>query len=261
MLYDALGYKLPKFAHLPMILGPDRTRLSKRHGASSLDEFAARGILPAGMMNYLALLGWSLDGKTEFFTPKKLVEAFSLKRVGANPAVFDPEKLAWLSGEHFTRLSEDEKVAGVYEHLRSKGIDLPALDDALGAKLREIVRLLGKRLKSFPEADRGMGLGHFFRERPDYDAEAVEQHLTGAAAEHLGELAGRLETVEPFEAAGIEAALRALADAKGLKAGALIHPLRVAVTGHSVSPDIFKICELLGRERCLARLRARGWAA
>jgi glutamyl-tRNA synthetase len=244
-----------------MILGSDKSRLSKRHGATSLEDFAAEGILPAGMMNYLALLGWSLDGKTEFFTPKKLVEAFSLKRVGSNPSVFDPEKLAWLSGEHFTRLSLEEKVAGVEAHLRASGVELPPAGEALTEILTELVKLLGKRLKSFPEVDRGMGLAHFFRDLPDYDGEAVTQHLGGEATGRLAALAERLETLEPFEAKSIEEALRAQAETRKLKAGELIHPLRVAVTGQSASPDIFKICELLGRPRVLLRLEPDSWTA
>ncbi|MBN2170070.1 MAG: glutamate--tRNA ligase [Candidatus Krumholzibacteriota bacterium] len=256
LLYQALGYKLPKFAHLPMILGADKTRLSKRHGATSVQEFEKQGILPAGMMNYLALLGWSLDGKTELFTPRKLVEAFSLKRVGSNPSVFDPDKLAWLSGEHFTRLSDDEKAAGIHAFLTGQGLALPPLD-AIRPRLAALVGLMGKRIKSWPEA--AERLGHFFRERPDYDPEAVAEHLGGEAAGRLADLAGRLAGVAPWEAGAIEAALRERAEAMGIEAAALIHPLRVAVTGRSVSPDIFSVCELLGSDLTRARLTGRGW--
>ncbi len=257
LLYEALGYALPKFAHLPMILGADKTRLSKRHGATSVDEYARRGILPAGMMNYLALLGWSLDGKTEFFTPKKLAEAFSLKRVGSNPAVFDPEKLSWLSGEHFVRLSEQEKLAGVLCQLAADGVIPAEPDEEERARVASLVKLLGKRLRSFGEADHRVW--HFFRDLPEYDAEAVAAHLDGEAANTLAELAGRLEALPDFDVAGIEGAARGLAEEKGLGAGEIIHPLRVAVTGRAVSADVFRTCVLAGRERVLARLRGRAW--
>ena len=252
MLYAALGYKLPKFAHLPMILGEDKTRLSKRHGATAVAEFAKEGILPQGMMNYLALLGWSLDGKTEFFTPKKLIEAFSLKRVGSNPSVFDIEKLSWLSGEHFKILALDEKAAGVHAHLLAKGYDLPPLD----ARFVEMVELQGNRIKSFAEAE--FGMDHFFKELPNYDASAVTQYLLGDAPQKLVALAERWQALEEFTAEALENALREEAASWSLKAGELIHPMRVAVVGQSKSPDIFKTCELLGRDLCLKRLKAKG---
>lgn len=251
MLYAALGYKLPKFAHLPMILGADKTRLSKRHGATAVAEFAKEGILPQGMINYLALLGWSLDGKTEFFTPKKLVEAFSLKRVGSNPSVFDLEKLSWLSGEHFKKLPLDERVAGVHDYLAAKGYDLPPIDERFTA----MVELQGNRIKSFTEAE--FGMDHFFKELPDYDPEAVTQYLPEGSAALLAGLAERWKALGEFKAESLEEALREEAQAASLKAGELIHPMRVAVVGRSKSPDIFKTCELLGRESVLKRLEAR----
>ncbi len=259
LLYAALGYPLPKFAHLPMILGADKARLSKRHGASSVQEFERQGILPQAMLNYLALLGWSLDGKTEFFTPKKLVEAFSLKRVGANPAVFDQDKLAWLNGEHFAKLERDEKILGTYRELERAGIELPPLPE-IRERLGAMILLLGKRLKSFPEA--AWSLTHFFRDFPEYDPAAVAERLSGAAADRLPALADAFAALPAgaFAAPALEEALRGEATRAGLDAGELIHPLRVAVSGRGVSPDIFRLCELLGRERTLARLRGRAWA-
>ncbi|MBM4117681.1 glutamate--tRNA ligase [bacterium] len=258
LLYAALGYPLPAFAHLPMILGADKTRLSKRHGASSVQEFERQGILPQAMLNYLALLGWSLDGKTEFFTPKKLVESFSLKRVGANPAVFDPDKLAWLNGEHFARLDRDEKVLGTYRELERRGIALPPVPE-IHERLGAMIQLLGKRLKSFPEA--AWSLEHFFRALPEYDPAVVAERLGGAAAERLAGLAAAFGALPAggFAAAELEAALRGEAARTGADAAELIHALRVAVSGRGVSPDIFRMCELLGREAVLRRLTERAW--
>jgi nondiscriminating glutamyl-tRNA synthetase len=252
MLYAALGYKLPKFAHLPMILGADKTRLSKRHGATAVAEFAKEGILPQGMMNYLALLGWSLDGKTEFFTAKKLVNAFSLKRVGSNPSVFDIEKLTWLSGEHFKNLPLDEKVTGIHAHLVDKGYDLGPVDERFTA----MVELQGNRIKSFTEAE--FGMDHFFRDLPNYDSKAVAEQLTGEGRARLAGLSERWQSLENFTASELEEALRAEAEVSSLKAGEIIHPMRVAVVGSTKSPDIFKTCELLGKQLTLKRLSARG---
>ena len=257
MIYAALGIGPPKFAHLPMILGSDKSRLSKRHGASSVQEFERQGILPQAMMNYLALLGWSLDGKTEFFTPKKLVDAFSLKRVGSNPSVFDPDKLAWLNGEHFSKLDRQEKVLGTYSELEKEGVALPDLTPEFSERLATMIQLLGKRLKNFPEA--AWSLKHFFVEYPEYDPEAVAERLGEEAAGRLPALADAFAAVDPFGGPALEQALRARAEAEGVGAGDLIHPLRVAVSGRGVSPDIFKLCELLGRDVVLARLRGRAW--
>ncbi len=258
MIYEALGIGPPKFAHLPMILGSDKSRLSKRHGASSVQEFERQGILPQAMMNYLALLGWSLDGKTEFFTPKKLVDSFSLKRVGSNPSVFDPDKLAWLNGEHFSKLDQQEKVLGTFRELEKEGVELPDLTPEFSARLATMIKLLGKRLKNFPEA--AWSLKHFFSEYPEYDPEAVAERLGEEAAGRLPALAEAFEEADAFEGPALEQALRECAEAAGVGAGELIHPLRVAVSGRGVSPDIFKLCELLGRRVVLARLRGRAWA-
>ncbi len=258
LLFGALGYKVPKFAHLPMILGSDKTRLSKRHGASSVQEFAKQGILPQGMMNYLALLGWSLDGKTEFFSPKKLSEVFSLKRVGSNPSVFDPEKLAWLSGEHFVKLSPQDRVPLIHGHMISEGLDLPEqLTPELETKLGALVKLMGKRMRSANEADRRVW--HFFQDLPEYDAESVAEHLPTETDAMLTELADRIEALPEFVGGELESLLRAMAEERDVKAGELIHPFRVAITGRSVSADIFRSCELVGRERVLLRLRGAHW--
>ncbi|MDP7022573.1 MAG: glutamate--tRNA ligase [Candidatus Krumholzibacteria bacterium] len=257
MLYEALGYRIPKFAHLPMILGEDKSRLSKRHGATSLGDFAGQGILPEGMMNYLALLGWSLDGKTEFFSAKKLVDAFSLKRVGSNPSVFDPEKLAWLSGEHFKRLDPKAKVEGCYEHLLSSGLELPPLEK-VRERLARIVKLFGNRLKSYADA-LDLGASHFFAEFPDYDSEAVEEHLSSDSEARLQALADSWEKLGEFSSSELEASLRSLAESMGLGAADLIHPLRVALTGRRRSPDLFGLCEILGQEIVIARLRKQAW--
>ena len=179
--------------------------------------------------------------------------------MGANPAVFDPDKLEWLNGEHFAKLDRDEKILGTYRELERAGVTLPPLME-IRERLGAMILLLGKRLKSFPEA--AWSLAHFFRDFPEYDPAAVTERLGGAAAADLPALAAAFAALPAggFAAAALEEALRAEAARAGLDAAELIHALRVAVSGRGVSPDIFRMCELLGREKTLARLTGRAWA-
>lgn len=277
-LYRALGYTLPKFAHLPMILGGDRTRLSKRHGATSVQEYARLGYTPDGLVNYLALLGWSLDGQTEFFTRRALIEKFSLKRVSKNPAAFDAEKLDHINAEHFQRLKPLDKVSLIYERLLSEGILPPDFrveewsnpttadaamelngvsDEAFRAeapRLGVIITVMGNRLRSVAEAPGR--LAYFYKDDFPKNGEALGKHIAVAGApERLSALADALGGVTPFDRVEIEAATRGLADKLEIKAGELIHPCRVALTGDEVSPDIFAVICLLGRRKSIERLK------
>jgi glutamyl-tRNA synthetase len=277
-LYRALGYRLPKFAHLPMILGKDRARLSKRHGATSVQEYKRLGYTADGLVNYLALLGWSLDGKTEIFTRRTLVDKFSLKRVSKNPAAFDQEKLDHINAEHFQRLEPLKKVALIYDRLLLEGVlppdfhveewaDSMAADRPGGLDLDEvsdeafrseaprmgfIINVMGNRLRSVSEAPKR--LAYFYKDDYPRNEEALKKHLADPGA--LSELADVLAGVEPFGRPQIESAVRGLADKLGIKAGELIHPCRVAVTGDEVSPDIFAVIHLLGRSKSVERLKA-----
>jgi len=277
-LYRALGYRMPKFAHLPMILGADRTRLSKRHGAASVQEFRRLGYAPDALVNYLALLGWSLDGKTEVFTRNALIEKFSLKRVSKNPAAFDEDKLRYINSEHFKRLEPLDKVAAVYRRLEEEGVLPPDFeptpfcasdfngrvalegvadpaDQGVVTRLGIIVNVMGNRLGGAMDA--AALLRYFFKDDFAFDPEAVARHLAGPeAGDRLARLADALAAVDPFCHADIESAVRGLAESLGVKAGDLIHPCRVALTGRSVSPDIFAVVQLIGREKSVERLRA-----
>lgn len=279
LLYQALDYKIPKFAHLPMILGSDRARLSKRHGAASVQEFRKLGYSPDAMLNYLALLGWSLDGQTEFFTRAALIEKFSLKRVTKNPAAFDMEKLKHINGEHFKSLGTMEKVAQVYDKLVDEKVlppdfsvsewqngyddDVERLADArpdqlyqaVSPRLAFIVNVMGNRLRGI--ADAAPMLAPFYKDDYARNSEAYSKHLGAPEVEGLlTRLSDAIAEVEPFGRADIERTVRALAEELGVKAGDLIHPCRVALTGQSVSPDIFAVIQLMGRDKCVERLRA-----
>lgn len=275
LLYRALDYRLPKFAHLPMILGPDKNRLSKRHGATSVQEYRRMGILSDALVNYLALLGWSYDGRTEFFTRENLIKKFSLKRVSRNPAAFDPAKLAFINGEHFKRMDPVKKAKLVYSHLTRKGLIPPDFRPEEWHKAKEgngmedpdryfrlelprlstILKVVGNRLKNPTEAP--SVLGYFYKDGYRRDEEAYKQHLGDpSVARRLSELASTIEAMKRFDRAGIEQAVRGLAEKMGVGAAALIHPCRVALTGRSVSPDLFSVIYLLGRRKTVERLRA-----
>ncbi|MCH7548766.1 MAG: glutamate--tRNA ligase [Candidatus Krumholzibacteriota bacterium] len=276
-VYRALGYRLPRFAHLPMILGSDKSRLSKRHGAASVQEFRDLGYSPDGLLNYLALLGWSLDGSTEFFTRSTLIDKFSLKRVTKNPAAFDENKLKHINAEHFKRLDPLKKVSFVYRKLVEEKI-LPAdfeveeyCANGSGAvatlngevdpahkdvipRLGFIVNVMGNRLGGVTEVP--AMLRYFFKDDFERESGAYEKYLSGAdSAQLLERLATVLEGLENFSHADIERAVRSLAEELGVKAGDLIHPCRVALTGGAVSPDIFAVVQLLGRAKSVERLR------
>lgn len=278
LLYRAMGHRPPKFAHLPMILGRDRSRLSKRHGATSILEYRRSGYTADGLVNYLALLGWSLDGKTEFFTRRTLIDHFSLKRVSKNPAAFDTAKLDHINAEHFQRLDPMDKVTLVYNRLKAEGVlpadyRVPEWGDPIGApkaagdrgpddglraeatRLGVIINLMGKRLRNVSEAPRR--LAYFFKDDYVLNEDAVKKHLdSDGAKERLVALADALEAVEPFTRDQIETVVRGLAGKLELKPGDLIHPCRVALTGDEVSPDIFAVIHLLGKRKTVERLRA-----
>jgi glutamyl-tRNA synthetase len=256
LLYRAIDAPLPRFAHVPLILGPDKKRLSKRHGATSVMEYARLGYLPEAMVNFLARLGWS-PGSTEqeLFTRDELVAAFALEGIGGGDAVFNIEKLDWLNAQHIARLTPDDLAMRVKPWLEAAGL---WQDDFLGSRqawffaVLELLRPRAKRLGDFVE------VGKFFlTDGVQYDPAAVDKHLRAEGmAELLAALDAAFATVASFDAVSVEAALRGVAEASGVKAAALIHAVRVALTGKTVSPGLFEVASLLGRERTRERLAA-----
>jgi glutamyl-tRNA synthetase len=253
LLYRAFGAAVPRFAHVPLILGPDKRRLSKRHGATSVTEYERQGFLPEAMFNFLALLGWSPGGDRELFTREELIAAFTLDGIASANAVFNPEKLEWFNQQHLARLSGDEITRRLEPVLRELGLwD----DDLRGARrewFHQVIEILKPRAKKLRDLiDHGR---YFFVDPDGFDEAAVKKHLSapGLGAQ-LGAWGERLAAVEPFTPAAIEAALRASAESMGLKAATLIHATRIAVTGQGVSPSVFDVVALAGRERTLARL-------
>jgi glutamyl-tRNA synthetase len=254
LLYEALGAPVPRFAHVPLILGPDKKRLSKRHGATSVSEYERLGILPEAMVNFLALLGWSPgSGDREIFTRDELVARFSLEGISGGNAVFNPEKLDWFNQQHIARLSPDGLIRRVAPLLRDAGLWDDAYDGHRRPWLAAVLELLRPRARRLPDfVEKGR---LFLDPAVTYDQAAVRKHLTPEMLEHLQALANRYEELPDFDRAALEAGLREVAEARGVKPPALIHAARVATTGGTVSPGLFETLELLGRSTVQARLR------
>ena len=245
-ILEALGHAPPVYAHVPDVLGSDGKKLSKRHGATAVDDFRLAGYLPEALMNFIALLGWAPDGETTIMSPDELVARFSLDRVGSSPATFDYEKLDWMNGVYLRALPQDDYAGRLIAYLRDQGIEWPEERVTAAAPL---VQEKIERLGQFPEF-----AGFLFERRNGYDAAELDPEVLAAAADALAEL-------EPFTAESIEAALRELADRLGQKPRQAFQPIRIAVTGSKVSPGLFESIELLGREETLARIRSAHAAA
>ncbi len=260
LVYEALGRPVPRFAHLPMIWGSDGKKLSKRHGATSVEAFRDEGYLPEALLNYLALLGWSLDGETTIVPAQVLKTQFSLERVSKNPAIFDFEKLAWMNGVYLREMASDEFATRMFPWLERAGL-VPAGDlEAQRDWYRSLAPLVAERTKLLPEV---VPLTRFlFVEEVDFEPEAVETALKQPeAAAALAAAAEALGPLDPWNAAGIEEALRLVPEKLQLKAKAVFQAVRVAVTGSLVSLPLFESIALLGRKRTLARLQAAAQAS
>jgi len=254
MLFEAVGSAVPQFAHVPLILGPDKKRLSKRHGATSVTEYERQGYLPEAMVNFLALLGWSPGTNQELFTREELIAQFALEGISGGNAVFNQEKLDWMNAQHVARLSNDAIVRAIRADLESQGMWSPAFENGRRAWLHEVVDLVKPRVRKVSEFI--AQLTPFLRERVEYDPAAVDEHLgTAGLADHVAALTKAYGALDRFDVATSEAVLRKVAADRGVKAGALIHATRVALTGQAVSPGLFEVAALVGQTGTLARLR------
>lgn len=247
LLFRAFGADVPVFAHLPLILGSDRKRLSKRTGATSAEEYRDLGILPDALFNFLVLLGWAPGGDREIMSREEAAAIFDLSDVNKAPAVFDPEKLLWMNGQYLMKMTADE----IYPHLvpfLEPAVPLDAICEAI-----ELNKTRGRTL-----LDLAALLEPFLVDEDalEYEADAVKKHLKGDdLAERLGELRDVLAKTEPFDVTTTEQTLRALAERRGLAAGKYIHPLRLALTGRGASPPVFDVAAAMGKDRTLRRLQ------
>jgi glutamyl-tRNA synthetase len=255
LLYQALGAPTPRFAHVPLILGPDKRRLSKRHGATSVMEYERQGFLPEAMFNFLALLGWSPGNDRELFTRGDLIEAFTLEGISSSNAVFNPEKLEWFNSQHIARLSGDELTDRLEPIMRGAGLWLDGFRLERRAWFQQVIEVLKPRAKRVADL---MEHGRYFFTPPHgYDEAAVKKHLgVPGMAGHLDVWREAVRGVAPFDPATLEAALRQCAEERGIKAAALIHATRIAITGQGVSPSLFEVAALVGRDETTARLDA-----
>jgi len=249
-LYNAFGYPIPKFAHLPMILGSDKTRLSKRHGATSVMAYYEMGYLPYALINYLVRLGWSY-GDLEVFTREELIKFFSFENVGKAAAVFNPEKLLWLN-QQYIMASTPEELAGLVVPFLLKE-DVISEGQALDMSwLARAVKTLQERAKTLVELAKS--LRYYIVEYVEYDEKAKNKFLNEKSMPLLKDLMPGLETLNGFTHHELEQVFRTIVERHGVKLGSLAQPVRVAMTGGTESPGIFDVLEVLGREKALRRL-------
>ncbi len=249
-LYKALGFDIPKFAHIPMILGEDGTRLSKRHGATSVTEYQERGYLPETIINFIALLGWSPGNDQEFLTKQELIEKFSLKRVNKTSARFDNVKLDWMNGKYIMDMPIKSLTEKLYSYIEKAGFDTESISDEWLYKLVDLYKERFKTLSDFVTQT-----SPFFTDKVVYDSVTVEKFFKkDGVSSLLRDAHKRLSEIESFSVEELEVCLRAIATEHGIGFGKLAQPIRVAVIGKGASAGIFEILELLGKEKALKRL-------
>jgi glutamyl-tRNA synthetase len=246
-LYHALGNPLPVFGHVPMVLGKDRARLSKRHGATNVTAYREMGILPEAMINYLVRLGWS-HGDQEFFTRRELVEIFNLEAIGRAAGVFDPEKLLALNADHIKATPPAGLVPTLAPFMRAHGVEI-----AGDPRTEKAIATLQPRSKTLKEmADQAL---FYFQDEVAYEAEAVKKFLTVDALPLLERVRQGIAALADFTEAGLEGAFQAIMAETGLKLGKIAQPVRVALSGRAASPGLFEIIAIIGRPAALARLQ------
>lgn len=253
MLFEAMGDEPPVYGHLPLILGPDKTPLSKRHGASAVEEFRNQGYVREALCNYLALLGWSFDGETTLFSIEELIRKFSLERVGNTAAVFDNEKFSWMNGHYIREMEEAELASRITEYIAGTELDgLPGVDGK--PAVAEMVPLVQEKMKTL--ADFAL-LTDFFYLPLEFEEKALGKLLKDANArpvlEHTIEV---LNSLDVYSLESIEEHLRREADEMELKLGKFLQPIRIAVSGKTITPGMFETLAMLGREESIARLEA-----
>ncbi|MEK9142403.1 MAG: glutamate--tRNA ligase, partial [Nitrospirota bacterium] len=251
-IFQALGFAVPRFGHLPMILGADKTRLSKRHGATSIMAYKDMGYLPEAMVNYLVRLGWS-HGDQELFTRQELIEKFSWDHVQTSAAVFNPDKLLWMNAEYIKTSPPSEVAQALVPHLEQKGLK-DELRTVSAEWLAQLIVLVKERAKTL--VDMVDWVRPYFGQEATFEVEAAKKFLTPTTAPLLQKLLTRFEALPSFSKQVWEESFKKLVEEEGIKMGALAQPVRVALTGRTASPGLFEVMEVLGRERTLVRLKA-----
>ena len=249
LLYKALGFETPEFAHIPLILGQDKKRLSKRHGATSVEEYREAGFLPEALVNFIALLGWSPGDDREMLSLEEIINEFSLERINKSPAVFDYKKALWLNGKYIVQKNTEELIPLIEEVYKKHGIDF-----TLNPEHKKIAEVLKTRVKTITEFYH-FG-AYFFKAPENYDEKGIKKYFKKEnSKEILEKLIEILNATEPFTEEKLEENLRKKAEKMNLSAAKLIHPFRLAITGHTVSPGIFETAVLIGKKNCLNRVK------
>jgi glutamyl-tRNA synthetase len=247
LLYQALGSSLPVFGHVPMVLGPDRARFSKRHGAISVTDYRDMGFLPDAMLNYLVRLGWS-HGDQEFFTRDELIEVFDIEHIGHAAGVFDMDKLLSLNADHIQATPSADLVTPLQPFTRALDIDLQA-----GPYAESVIDTLKPRSKTLKDmAEQTL---FYYKDDITYEEKAARKVFKPVALEPLRLLAEKLEALANYTEENLEAAFKEVMEQTGLKLGKIAQPVRVALTGKTASPGIFEITAILGKERVISRLQ------
>jgi glutamyl-tRNA synthetase len=254
LLFRALGHSVPAFAHVPLILGTDKKRLSKRHGATSVTEYTRMGYLPAAMVNFLALLGWSPGEDRELLSRDELIGAFALEGISGGNAVFNPEKLDWMNQQYIMRLATDELASRLEPYLRDAGLWRAEFTTHRRSWYLGLVELFKPRLTRLTNF--AAEAGPFLTDEIVTEEAAARKHLKPELAAPLQELRAAFDALEPFTTTATEQALRSVAERHTLKPAALIHATRVAVTGRAASPGLFEVLEILGRPVVVQRMTA-----
>lgn len=252
-IYNALGYSLPIFVHIPMILAPDRSKLSKRHGATSVEEFKEQGYLSEAIVNYLTLLGWSPGNEEELFSVQETLTAFGLEKVAKKAAVYDVKKLTWMNGHYLNSLPVDYITSEAIPFFIKNGlIDKTEVDEKY-KYIQSVVTAVRERVKTLQEiADAS---SYFFKDVTAYDEKGINKYFAKPDTLRLLTLARQhLENLDNFNLETTEKIYRELAEKEGIKAAELIHPTRLALTGRTMSPGLFDVMALLGKKRCIERL-------
>ncbi|MPQ76011.1 glutamate--tRNA ligase [Hydrogenovibrio sp. JE_KL2] len=245
-LYHALGASLPRFAHIPMVLGPDGSRLSKRHGAVSVLQYKEEGFLPEALLNYLVRLGWSYKDQ-EIFTIDEMVEYFDLEKVNSAPSTFNAEKLLWINQQHIQNTPVDNLVKNLTPFMEAKGLDITQ-----GPDISKVVDLLRERAKTLVEM--ANGAVYFYQDYETFDEDAAKKHLRGVAEEPLRKVQEKFAALSDWSKEAIHHAIEATAAELEVGMGKVGMPLRVAITGGGQSPSIDATAELIGQQRCVDRI-------
>ncbi len=251
LLYQALGWELPQFAHVSMILAPDRSKLSKRHGATSVQEFRDEGYLPEALINYLALLGWSSGEDRDFWTISELIERFSLDGISRSPAVYDIEKLGWMNGHYLSAASADRIAIMLHKEAHRRGF----ISDHSEDKFIRVVALVKNRVKTINEIlNEG---SYFFEPVSSYDEKGCKKYFQKENSSTLLKEALKLcQESDFFSVENLEQELRQRAEELNIKAAQLIHPIRLALSGRTATPGIFEVMEVLGKNECIDRINS-----